>query len=374
MVPDHWVPITLIARQHSWSRAETARASLQAGFGHVVSTLLIAAFVWLGGVAFAARFGHVVDTATSLALVGFGVWIAVGALHEMHGATPHGGARRHGHGHFPLDTDDDPLHGPVLQRFAINDGELKLSICEREEPPHFRLSGIPIDIARAETSRSDGSRQLFRFENRGEYWESIEEVPEPHQFEVTIMVDHRGHAHSFNGRFTEYDEPVSYQRGAPVPERPEDDKLYAPLAGGRGTTEPHFHLHRHGSAAPHAHWHGHDQATTHIVMAELISPPPLHEHRHPTPARIALLLILGSSPMVEGIPAFFAASKYGFGLLVLMAVVFAISTIATYVLLCVYSTGGLQRVRFGAIERYGEVLSGAFIASVGLIFWFFPVL
>jgi hypothetical protein len=78
--------------------------------------------------------------------------------------------------------------------------------------------------------------------------------------------------------------------------------------------------------------------------------------------------------MVEGIPAFFAAGKYGIGLIVVMAVVFAISTIATYVLLCIYSTAGLQRVRLGALERYGEVLSGVFIALVGLAFWIWPVL
>ena len=42
MVPDHWVPITLIARQRGWSKSETARAALQAGIGHVLSTLLIA--------------------------------------------------------------------------------------------------------------------------------------------------------------------------------------------------------------------------------------------------------------------------------------------------------------------------------------------
>jgi hypothetical protein len=87
-----------------------------------------------------------------------------------------------------------------------------------------------------------------------------------------------------------------------------------------------------------------------------------------------LLLILGSSPMVEGIPAFFAAGKYGIGLIAVMSVVFAISTIATYVLLCVYSTAGLQRMRLGAFERYGEVLSGAFIALVGVAFWIWPVL
>jgi hypothetical protein len=30
---------------------------------------------------------------------------------------------------------------------------------------------------------------------------------------------------------------------------------------------------------------------------------------------------------------------------------------------------GLQRVRLGAFEQYGEVLSGTFIALVGLVFW-----
>jgi ABC-type nickel/cobalt efflux system permease component RcnA len=217
IVPDHWVPITLLARQRGWSKSETARASLQAGTGHVLSTLLIALVVWFAGVAFAERFGHVVDVVSSLALIAFGGWIAISAWRDLR---THGG---HGHSH--------------------------------------------------------------------------------------------GLAHET--QFTEHD-----------------------------------HAH-HG----HGHDHGHD-----------------HDHNHKTTARMALLLILGSSPMVEGIPVFFAAGKYGVGLIAVMAVVFGISTIATYVLLCVYSTAGLQRVRLGAFERYGEVLSGAFIALVGLVFWIWPVL
>jgi len=43
-------------------------------------------------------------------------------------------------------------------------------------------------------------------------------------------------------------------------------------------------------------------------------------------------------------------------------------------LLCVYSTAELQRVRLGAFERCGEVRSGAFIALVGLTFSIWPVL
>src|SRR4029077_16496485 len=83
MVPDHWVPITLIARQRGWSKAETARAAVVAGTGHVLSTLLIAGVVWLAGVAAAERFGHYVDTASSLALIAFGGWIAISAWREL---------------------------------------------------------------------------------------------------------------------------------------------------------------------------------------------------------------------------------------------------------------------------------------------------
>ena len=37
MVPDHWVPITLIARQRGWSKSETALAALKAGLGSTSS-------------------------------------------------------------------------------------------------------------------------------------------------------------------------------------------------------------------------------------------------------------------------------------------------------------------------------------------------
>ncbi len=202
MVPDHWIPITLIARQKQWSKAQTARAALQAGTGHVVTTLLIALVVWIAGVAVAARFGNLVDTISSIALIGFGLWIAFGSWHEMH----------HEHGHY---------HGDV------------------------------------------------------------------------------------------------------------------------------FHPHEH-----------HDDDESHS-----------HDSK-----RTALLLILGSSPMVEGIPAFFAAAKYGIGLIIPMAILFAISTIATYVILCVYSTVLLRSMRFAAFEKYGEVLSGALIALLGFIFLIWLVL
>ncbi len=265
IVPDHWLPIALIARQRGWSTAETAWAACRAGTGHVLSTLLIGAAAWLAGVAAAERFGHLLDLAASLALVGFGGWIALSSWAELRRSTPHrhDGSHAHSHAH-----------------------------------PHLH-PGFAFAAAAA------------------------------------------------------------------------NDPLYLPSRAGVAVSSCHAHRHRHGRGRAHTHWHDHVAGADHPVATE---PVPVHDHRHKTTGRTALLLILGSSPMVEGIPAFFAAARFGPALLGMMAIVFAVGTIATYVLLCVLSSAGLHRLGFGVVERYGEVLSGGFIALVGLIFGVWQIL
>ncbi|HEV3195647.1 MAG TPA: hypothetical protein VGZ06_05875 [Candidatus Cybelea sp.] len=189
LVPDHWVPIAVVARQRRWTRVQTARAAAIAGLGHTLSTLAIGIVVWLGGVVLAVRFGNLVSILASVALIAFGLWIAGASLREM---------------------------------------------------------------------REDRSRG-------------------------------------------------------------------GPLVGA-------------------------------------------HEHKPQRNMRTPLLFILGSSPMVEGIPAFLAAARFGAGLLAVMAACFAVSTIVTYVGMCVFSHLALENLSFGPLERYGEVLSGAIIAIIGFVF------
>lgn len=232
MVPDHWAPIALLARQQGWSRRHTVRAAITAGTGHTVSTLIIALLVWGAGAVFAARFGNAIGIASAVALIAFGAWIAIASLREM---------REHAHGH--------------------------------EE-----------------------------------------------------------HGRSYFG---------------------------------------HAHVHRHADGLEHRHWHEHSEHDWHAAEGNLALVPE-HEHEHKTSSRTALLLILGSSPMVEGIPAFFAASRYGFALVAVMAVLFAASTIITYVVLCTASASGMQRLNLGRFEEYGEVVSGAFIAAIGVVFLVWP--
>jgi putative Mn2+ efflux pump MntP len=98
-----------------------------------------------------------------------------------------------------------------------------------------------------------------------------------------------------------------------------------------------------------------------------------HEHSHESTGneRTALLLILGSSPMIEGLPAFFAATPYGFSVIVTMAILFALSTIGTYIVVSVTALAGFKNVTGSHIERYGEFLSGAVVVAAGIIalFW-----
>jgi hypothetical protein len=274
LVPDHWMPIALLARQRRWSHGETVTAALRAGAGHVGSTLAIGLAVWVAGAEAGLRFGHLVDTLSSLALFGFGGWIAISALHEQ--LRPAG----QGHGHAPGHSHAGGHHDHVRPAHGHHD---------------------------------------------------------------------RGH----DGLET----------------APADDALYAPAGGGAAVLVRHIHPHRHDRGWVHAHWHDHGAATAHAAGGDV---PPLHRHRHKTTGRTALLLVLGSSPMVEGIPVFFAAARYGAVQLGVMAAVFAASTIATYVLLCASAAFGLGRLRLGAVERYGEVMSGAFIALVGIAFWAWP--
>jgi putative Mn2+ efflux pump MntP len=176
LVPDHWLPISILARRRGWNAGQTASAAATAGIGHTLSTLLLGVVMWIAGAAAAQRLGHAVSYASSGALVAFGLWILISGVREA------------------------------------------------------------------------------------------------------------------------------------------------------------------------------------------------QEHHHDARERTALLLILGSSPMVEGLPAFFAAGKYGSATLAAMSVVFSAATIVTYVTLSVWSFAAFERVKIRPLELYGEAVSGALVMLVGIVF------
>jgi cation diffusion facilitator family transporter len=113
-------------------------------------------------------------------------WLLSGGVHHDHG---HG--HSHGHSHRHTRDDEDETH-----RIATDDGEVVLEVFEDGVPPRFRLHAeggavLTSSTASVETVRPDGTRQFFALEDRGDFLESIEEIPEPHAFSANVRIGAR---------------------------------------------------------------------------------------------------------------------------------------------------------------------------------------
>ena len=98
------------------------------------------------------------------------------------------GGHHHGHGHGGHSDGESAEQ----QRIATPAGDLLLEIHEDGVPPRFRLQRLSAPLPGAtnttiETLRPDGSRQVFRMSDRGDYLESAEEIPEPHAFTAHVV-------------------------------------------------------------------------------------------------------------------------------------------------------------------------------------------
>ncbi|MGH8355160.1 MAG: nickel/cobalt efflux protein RcnA [Pseudomonas sp.] len=94
-------------------------------------------------------------------------------------------------------------------RIDTGHGRIELSIFEEGIPPRWRtqvLSGHtwPAAEVRLQTSRPDGLIQQFRFADRGGYLESVDEIPEPHEFTARLSLGQAGHAHDYDLDFHEH--------------------------------------------------------------------------------------------------------------------------------------------------------------------------
>jgi len=115
----------------------------------------------------------------------------------------------HGHDH-PQDHDH---HHEASKVIDTGHGVLRLEIFEENVPPRFRLyvpapkrTGLlrshPVTYA-LETERADGSRMAFTFAQKTGYLESLQTIPEPHEFLARLSMHHGDHSHAFDVEFTE---------------------------------------------------------------------------------------------------------------------------------------------------------------------------
>ncbi|MCY1200795.1 High-affinity nickel-transport protein [compost metagenome] len=119
----------------------------------------------------------------------------------------HAGAHDHSH-----DDHEHGGHTHGLERHEIDTGHgrVALEVFEDGVPPRWRLTRLRGSNWQAEdvavtTERTDGRQQTFRFVQKDGYLESLEEIPEPHEFMARLTLAHGGHAHGYDIAFLEPD-------------------------------------------------------------------------------------------------------------------------------------------------------------------------
>jgi nickel/cobalt transporter (NicO) family protein len=118
----------------------------------------------------------------------------------------------------------------------------------------------------------------------------------------------------------------------------------------------HVHAHAHDDGRVHSHAHAHDQVA----------------HRHPHLARGSatvwtLFLLFAFGPCEPLIPLLMApAAAHQWGLLALVAAVFAVVTVGTMLALVAAGSVGLRPVSTRGLERHADALAGATIALSGV--------
>lgn len=114
---------------------------------------------------------------------------------------------------FEEGDEHPPEHGhhhhDETHRVDTGHGRIELTIFEHGVPPRWRMQVLAGDAWSAAdvsvlTTRPDGPVQKFRFADCGDYLESLDEIPEPHEFTARLSLGHAGHAHDYDLEFREH--------------------------------------------------------------------------------------------------------------------------------------------------------------------------
>lgn len=156
--------------------------------------------------------------ASGVVIVGMALWMlwrtrreqALAAVAEHGHDHDHGG---HGHSH-DHGASHEHAHGGHASggapRIDTGHGVLRLEVFEDGVPPRFRLRvesghGWTAGQVKLETERPDGAWQAFSFVDRDGYLESLQEIPEPHEFIARVTLSHGDHGHHYDVAFVEHD-------------------------------------------------------------------------------------------------------------------------------------------------------------------------
>jgi nickel/cobalt exporter len=185
---------------------------LAAALSHsLIIALLAFAALYLGSQWNAENIEPYLQIGSAVGVLALAIWMFLRTRREVHDAHHHHHHHHHGDGHghdHGHDHDHDHEHAESFL-LEIGNGKYELSVFEDGVPPVFRVrlhEGVTLPAASqvtVETVRQDGAVQLFHFTAKEGFLESVESIPEPHEFALTLMVTQENAQHSAKLEFRE---------------------------------------------------------------------------------------------------------------------------------------------------------------------------
>ena len=176
---------------------------LSAGISHSLIIWVLAALALHYGSQWNAEAAEpYLQLGSAVCILALAAWMFLRTRRDLRESAHHHDTHTHGphsHTHSELFVLD-PGHGKI-----------ELSVFEDGVPPVFRLrapAGEKLPAASdvtIETTRPGGARQAFAFVSKGDFLESLIDIPEPHEFDVILTLGHGGHSHTCRAEFREGD-------------------------------------------------------------------------------------------------------------------------------------------------------------------------
>ena len=188
---------------------QAALLGIAATISHTIVVWAIALggmYLWQG--VSSESFEPYFQLASAAIIIAIALWMLRGTWQDQRRTKAASSDDDHQHGHGHDDAHHGHAHGEDIRRIDTGHGIVAVEVFEDGVPPHWRLRSekshawAANDVAIV-TERPDGSRQAFAFADRGTYLESLDEIPEPHEFMARLSLGDGGHAHDYDLSFVQ---------------------------------------------------------------------------------------------------------------------------------------------------------------------------
>ena len=190
----------------------TVSQAVLLGLSATVSHTAVVWLVALAGMYFGSQWSAesselYFQMASGVLILGVALWMAFRTWQQSQEQSRQADAAHHHHAH------------DETKWVNTGHGQIRIDIFEENVPPRFRIfadkSNRPWPAAGVEirTVRPDGTEQTFKFADKGQFLESIDEIPEPHEFKAQVFLAHGAHYHIYDLTYEEHAHGAAHEHG-----------------------------------------------------------------------------------------------------------------------------------------------------------------